>query len=369
MNKILILILGALAASYLWWRSRPKGGQLTFQKFNSCPISYDPRKLVACDDDENKCSSCSQDPRVCVSVTPDNPYTLDPNDGSLPFDLPTGKWCLPPKATDLPCNRLAGDPVLSKLGKGYVWRCRCKYPNLVRNAGPFGDCSEVVACDKLQNPTNNLVCPPKSEFCQPGEEWNGTWDPTAGVCACAANKRYIQQGSEKLCVTDTCFPGQTDPTLGTCNCPEKGQTEDGSWSSYIVHNNRCITDPCNPHGYFDGVKCVCNEHSIPYQDSQSPTTWVCKSPCSGQNNPCGNRGTCVFDKTGKTSCTNCKYPNYQSDDGMCGNFKKSEYSVCTSSDQCETNFCTRGCATEVESIWKWATGTNKYCCLRGGVYG
>lgn len=340
MKLFILVVVLMISVSYIYYLYR-HSKHIIPPHLKNCPVSFNQTELVECEINDN-CNNCLQTPRLCISVNDNNPYTFEKNASIV--KIPDGKWCLPPHAKTLQCNKFSGDPVLSQQGKDFVWRCQCKYPKLVRNAGPFGDCSEIVACGKLEQPKNNLVCPPNSIACNPGESWNlnPNWDPSAGICRCQTGEKFIQQGETKLCVKDTCSPGKT--VNNTCKCPEKKNKNGSDWISYINQDKQCKQDPCNPHGYFDGTKCICNKGSISFQDDTSPIGWICKSPCDKGNNPCGNRGTCIFDENGIATCTKCTYPNYQSKDKMCNNKVKPSGSKCENSFECETGWCSTFCA-------------------------
>lgn len=329
---------------------------------DKCPLSFNINSLVSCHDDEDRCNSCSEKgPRVCVEVTDERPYSYK-LDSKSKVNVPNGKWCLPPIATDLQCNLLTGDPVLTKRGKNYIWRCQCKYPKLIDNEGVYGDCSEIAACGaKLVGSTNTLICPERSEICTPGQPWseNPTWDPTEAICRCGPNQIYIQQGENKLCVDDPCFPGKTDETNpNECICPHTTKDKDGNITSWVSHNNKCIQDPCNPSGEFDGRKCICSKpNTVAQLNPLSPIEWSCASPCDSLNNPCGSRGKCKVDKNGRAICSDCIFPNYQSDDKKCNNIVKPQYAKCSKDFECESNICSVACKT---SGWGWVK--HPVCC-------
>jgi hypothetical protein len=330
---------------------------------NKCPLTIHKDSLVSCHDDDNKCGACEEDkPRVCTVVNADNPYSYKLKSNDNPLNVPTGKWCLPPKSTDLTCNPMTGDPVLTKRGSDYIWRCQCKYPKLIDNAGVYGDCSEIAACGaKLAGSTNTLVCPDGSTTCTPGQPWSEdpTWDPMAAVCRCGPYQKYIERGETKLCVDDECFPGETDPNNpGQCLCPDGKTDADGNNVSYVSHNGQCIDDPCNPGGTFDGRTCVCNKpQTVAKLDILSPLKWTCSSPCDWRNNPCGTKGTCKINKDGRAICTDCVFPNYQSKDNRCNNIVKPQYARCKSGLECESRICGKQC-----KLQRWGWVDHPVCC-------
>lgn len=315
-----------------------------------CSVSFEKSRLKRCEDNKD-CEKCGKE---CIEVTDDAPYTYNREGTTL--SVPNGKWCLFPRENeDLKCNPQTGNPVLTRDSslKKFIWRCECKYPWLVRNAGAYGDCSEVVACND-----GDLVCPEGATLCTPGKKWSDekTWDPAMGVCKCPIEKKYIQMEDRKLCVVDSCFPGHTDTIRNTCQCPQPVKGKDGNWKSNIPIKNSCLPDPCNPHGFYNGSTCVCDPGSIPYQDELSPVGWVCKSPCDKRNNPCGQRGRCYLNSEGEAKCKYCTYPNYQDATNMCANIVRHGNVECTANDQCETG----GCSKTFAPLFKIGNG-KKYC--------
>lgn len=348
MNTVVfvLVILALITVTYVvWWN--PKRRHLVPKKVK-CSISFEGDRLTKCETNAD-CTECEN--RSCVSVSDDDPYRYRLAGETL--QVPNGKWCLQPRIDDMPCNELTGDKILSRNPgvANYTWRCQCKNPKTVRNAGVYGDCSEVVACG-----TGELVCPPNSTGCTPGERWTDSrdWDPETGVCRCPTGKKYVVHEGRKLCETDECFPGKS--TDDGCECPQPIKISGNQWKSTINYNNRCIPDPCNPAGYSHGGRCMCENGSIPFQDPLSPTGWICKSPCDPKDNPCGNKGRCVFDHKGNVRCEDCRYPNYQSEDGMCGNIVKHGNVPCESEHECETRACDKFFAP----LWKIGDG-QKYC--------
>ena len=348
-SSVVVVILLLLLGAYMYSKENilPKK-HLVIKPHDKCPVSFTGDRLKPCSVQDD-CNAC--DVSLCTTVTDEKPYRYT-RAGEV-LKIPNGKWCLPPKATEIKCTKTTGERVLTydRVLKNYVWRCRCKDPNNVRNAGLFGDCTEVVACNG-----GELVCPEGSDQCTAGEKWDETktWSPEIGVCKCSQGKKYVVHNGRKLCEIDGCFPGHTDGEKG-CICPRASKVKDG-WSSTISFNGKCIPDPCNPSGYSEGGRCVCNKGGIPYQDSLSPTGWICKTPCDPETNPCGKRGRCTFDATGKVRCEDCRYPNYQSDDGLCNNIVKSGNVRCEHSYECET----RACDKTLAPIWKIGDG-HKYC--------
>lgn len=347
----MILTMVVLVGSYLYSQTYATAKRhLAFRHHNVCPVSFEADRLKHCVD-QTDCQACEN--TICTNVTTASPYKY--SRGGEILEVPSGKWCLPPKADEIQCNSQTGNPVLTRdpnLNQ-FLWRCQCKNSKIVRNAGVYGDCNEVVACGE-----GDLVCPAGADFCTPGEKWadNPTWDPDAGVCTCPIGKKYVQHQGFKLCEIDSCFPGKTNQD-GMCSCPPPINDKHNNWSSTVPSpTGKCISDPCNPSGYSSGGRCVCNSGSLPVQDELSPTGWVCKSPCGPKTNPCGSRGKCTFDSSGKVRCTNCRYPNYQSSDGLCNNIVKHGNVECQHSYECET----RACDKTLAPIWKIGDG-KKYC--------
>ena len=368
MNGTLLFVIVIACFLIIAWvvfekRKREKHTHLLTQltPHNKCPLTFHINSLRPCASDDD-CGACEENgPRNCVTVTKDSPYEYELRDNKK-VSVPFGKWCIPPKATSVACNPMTGNPVLVKRGHDHVWRCQCKYPKLVDNAGVFGDCSEVAACGaKLVGSTNTLICPPNSEACTPGQPWseNPTWDPSAAICRCGPGQLYIERGETKLCVEDPCFPGSsTSPLSEKCACPAPITDGEGNKISYVALNGRCIKDPCNPKGYFNGKTCVCvHPKSVARIDPLSPVEWSCASPCDANNNPCGDRGKCVLNEEGRAVCSDCAFPNYQSDDKLCNNIVKHQYARCSNDKECESGKCGRNCKT---SGWGWVK--HPVCC-------
>lgn len=333
-TAFIVFIAGLLTLTYIIWRT------FVFQRKHivppvpkiKCSVSFEGDRLTACNADSD-CAECADN--TCVAVDDTKPYRYYKAGESLA--VPNGKWCLPPRITDAPCNSITGERMLTHdpLARNYAWRCHCKHPELVRNAGIYGDCVEVTACGE-----GELVCPAGVTECIQGSKWKDTrnWDPVKGVCTCPAGQKYVVHAGRKLCETDECYPGKANADDTGCVCPEPSM-QSNQWVSTIPMGSRCIPDPCNPHGYMKGGRCECNAGSIAWQESTSPTGWVCKSPCDKENNPCGSKGRCVFNKDGKVQCVDCRYPNYQSDDGLCNNLVKHGNVECNSAEECETRAC------------------------------
>lgn len=363
----LVFIVVILSILFLAWSTASKQAyrlhtHLKTMPHNKCPLTFHADSLVSCHEETDaRCQACDEnEPRLCIEVTDRSPYKYKLPHSSKELAVPNGKWCLPPKTSDLKCNPMTGDPVLTKQGNTYLWRCQCKYPKLVDNAGVYGDCSEVTACGaKLTASKTTLVCPPESEVCTPGQPWadNPTWDPTAGVCACGPGQVYLERGETKLCVDDLCAPGVTTEG-GECRCPLPVTDAQGNKHSFVSYKGQCIEDPCNPAGTFDGRTCQCERpNTIAQLDPLSPVQWSCGSPCSREHNPCGLRGTCKIDKDGKAICTDCVFPNYQSKDKRCNNIVKSQYERCENDQECESLRCATNCRATL-----WGNADHAVCC-------
>lgn len=329
---ILTLIIGIVVVSFVGRNNvgaHIASSHAEHQQTKECPASTDPKDLYTCNpaNQDQDCLVCKGTlPHSCVVINADNPHKYQSGTGpaiNIP-DSPTGMgWCLPAEVKTLPCNQFTGFPVLAKKGNDYVWKCQCRDENLFINAGEFGDCIQEVACGAQANSNNYLVCPEGSSFCTPGTKWldEKNYDPSKAVCHCATG---YTTGNNHECIQNTCVPGTltTEPgsNIPTCNCPDKTGSP-GSWNSYILCPSntvdicspeapKCIKDPCNPHGYYDGTKCVCDENYKPYLDSTSLVGYSCYSPCDDANNPCGvgplKRGDCYYDTVNqKASCRNC----------------------------------------------------------------
>jgi hypothetical protein len=339
-----LIVLGLLFLSYIVGYKVEEKHHIKTTSINKCPISFHKERLKRCITDLD-CNSCLN--KKCIDVKDDYKYTME----GQALSVPNGRWCLTPKITELKCNPQTGDSILAKRGKEFVWKCNCKYPAIVRNAGPFGDCSEVVACDG-----GDLVCPSGESKCVAGEKWTekSSWDPTLGICKCSEGYKFLDQEGQKLCVKDQCFPGFTNDR-GHCICP-KPEKIDGEWKSYTQFKGKCIKDPCNPHGYFNGKKCICDKGSINNADILSPIQASCKSPCSGDENPCKGKGKCYLNDKGEPKCKDCYYPHYQDKSGMCNAIVKHGNVECKSNIECET----RACGKTLAPLSKIGNG-KKYC--------
>lgn len=314
-----------------------------------CSVSFAGERLTPCTDDGD-CKFCEN--TSCTTVSDAEPYRY--RMGEETMKVPNGKWCLQPRVEDMPCNEMTGFRVLTRNPhfSNYAWECHCKNPKTVRNAGVYGDCIEVVACG-----AGDLVCPPGSTDCTPGEKWSETskWNPEAGVCNCPEGLKFVVHEGRKLCEEDDCFPGKVKAGGDGCDCPAP-ELINNEWKSTINIGNQCVPDPCNPSGHMQGGRCVCRPGSIPYEDSLSPTGWICKSPCDPKDNPCLSKGKCIFDQEGHVKCTDCRYPNYQSDDGLCNNIVKHGNVQCENDSECEILICDKMYAP----IWNFGDG-HKYC--------
>ena len=92
-------------------------------------------------------------------------------------------------------------------------------------------------------PSDAIVCPSqkyldkinKSNLCTPGRPWfnpslkqYGDWDPKDAICLCNIDNKqeYVEHkvgnDSHKMCVSNSCYPGDIDTTDDNCNCPAKG---------------------------------------------------------------------------------------------------------------------------------------------------
>lgn len=346
-SVFILISMTVLFTTYIYYRlyEIPKR-HIPVKRHNVCPVSFNTHSLRHCND-VSDCQDC--DNTICMEVSDKNPYIYKVRNEII--NVPNGKWCLPIRAKNTKCNEFTGDPVLTMDNNIFQWRCQCKHPELVRNSGVYGDCNEVVACGN-----GNLVCPEGVNFCTPGERWknNQYWNPEAGVCDCPTGERYVTHKGLKLCKKDACFPGVTQD--GICRCPSPIKYEHNQWDSTVAHDGKCIPDPCNPDGYFKNGRCMCNKGSVTTQDKLSPVGWTCVSPCKMVTNPCGSRGTCVLNSRGDATCVRCKYPNYQSSDGLCNNIVKHGNVECEHSYECET----RACDKTLAPIWKMGDG-KKYC--------
>jgi hypothetical protein len=352
----------------------------------SCPVSEDINILRRCDiTDINSCGDCTGGgvKNSCIEVSDSKPYEFETNGKKIL--IPSGNWCLPAiqkKPDNFKCNSFSGYPILSKLNDSdYAWKCQCNYPSLFENEGVFGDCTSQVACTP-----GNLVCPPDSISCTPGQSWldNPNWDPAKGVCDCPQGMKYTEYNKENLgiinktCVNDSCVPGKYLEE-GKCECPSMTQ-DDSGFTSYIDCPNdiphfanvnsayctpnypQCLKDPCNPGGYWDAIKqsCICDrtKEYISKQDKSSIVKMVCYKPCV-YTKLCASRGKCNItncqDPTkNKAYCADCTIP-YKTDGGasgddLCNIEENSCKSACDTIDdeptkiacekKCEPDLCT-----------------------------
>jgi hypothetical protein len=316
--------------------------QISFKPPKICPVSYQSENMQQCKTDAD-CSHCVNS--TCVDTETNE--TLFSVDGEKSTKLPTGSFCIPKKIDDtVPCNKFTGLQVLTKIPamKKFLWRCHCKNPNIVSNKGVWGDCTHVTACGK-----GNLVCPPNGIFgkCLPDQIWTqeSDWDPSLGVCLCPKGLKFVEgRNGQKLCVNDNCFPGIEIANRCVCNQTRR-QNENGEWISDVpsASGQSCVPDPCNPNGYFENGRCICNPKSVPKKDESVVGGWTCESPCgtTEKNNPCGNRGKCVVDVNYPNNyrCFQCKYPNFQDENQLCLNIVKPSGSRCNHNSECETGFC------------------------------
>ena len=236
------------------------------------------------------------------------------------------------------CNKFTGYKILSKINDTtYGWKCQCRYPSLFQNDGVSGDCTSQTACNG-----GKLICPKGTKYCNDDEQWTdkSEWNPTFGVCSCKQNTVFLDKSIpskniwSKKCVYDSCLPGTVSDKMDengrkVCNCPVPVSDKNGNWTSYIkcpenvweqfkivCENPLCLTDPCNPNGYYDSKTgmCICNNGFVDIADSQQNTKHSCLNPCAPEVNFCGNRGTCII-KNGKAECTKCKTPYLQNRPG------------------------------------------------------
>ena len=429
------------------------------QKY-ACPV-VPLAELKKCDiSDPNSCSKCCipgpnntcvegiKGQYTCVRVDKNHPfkYSSDPTvDCSTNPDkcvnIPDGDWCLPVQITSDKCNPFTSIPVLTKISdRLWKWRCQCRYPHLVTKNNIDADCDQVIACDRQVNPKNNLVCPPQdcnpkcnldkevccggictpkstcdpkckdgetccngfcwAPACKEGEPWDGTYDPTFGVCSCSNPgsrpfKKYDTVTGEYIleCVSDFCNTengGHYDSNNNTCACDAKTGSK-GNWKSFVncpedvidesgnggidfkgqcqpvgqscdpgeTCDHQCWKDPCNPLGYYDKTlgKCVCDAPlSIEGQSTSSPVGSICLSPCDseGPNSVCGGisgplvRGTCYINNAGEPKCNSCRSDNgfVQDPSGLC------QQNCTTTGNNCDTT--PYGCCPNIKC-------RNDYC--------
>lgn len=346
----------------------------------TCPLTTDSTQLISCDPkDVKSCSACTNGLYACYTVNKENPYTYKEQNSTIVMKVPDGTWCLPTKTTSLKCTETTGFPILTKISNTEnAWTCHCRYPELFTTKGPYGDCMYEVACNKADGETGRLVCPEKATFCIPGQPFDGTWDPSVGVCACKDSYTYVDKPNPedpsrnaKFCLQDTCYPGKTDPKDPTrCDCSNISTatlTNEG-YETYLSYpgditppegtypTKTCIRDPCNKGGVYDSSAvggCRCDKLATKVVDDPfSPTGFSCSDPCvPDKNNPsaesvCGGRGTCtvVTDSEGKSKaeCINCKYPYFNDPSMRCLGQKKASGTSCSNGDECITGVCCYG---------------------------
>ena len=349
-------------------------GQESTGPTKNCPVISPFNNLVKCitDGDCKNCSGATLGYQ-CYNVTDKNPYKYIENSKS--YNIPNGNWCLPTRVKTIQCNEWTGVPILTKTGdKEYQWSCECsKYPDWF-GLGTDGNCTFETVCGyNMGDPSKSygeLVCPLDGidNICKSGDSWlkNLNWDPNDGICKCV--KGYIPVNTTfgnkpiKACTLDSCYPigksttgiaGLTCSGLSVtgekhCKCPDHNSSGSGMFGSYktwircpddvekdkgavCIENPKCLSDPCNPRGYFDSTvgncKCICNDPTTKDKD----ITWtsepannivgsICVNQCSESRNPCGDRGKCYYNKDTKESlCKNCKWPYYQDLSNLCKN--------------------------------------------------
>ncbi len=362
-----ILVVALVLAAAFAYREASQGYlvPLSYKPPQICPVSFKAANMKPCKVDAD-CSECLNS--FCQEIPPTAVYSLNNKDQAR---LPKGKFCLPQKINNLNCNPYTSIPVLSKdpALKKFVWRCQCKYPAMINNAGVMGDCTNVKACAP-----GKLVCPPSanpndtdpSKRCTPGAVWDGSWDPIHGVCSCPAGFFALNNDPlQKLCKRDKCYPGKTSSS-GLCDCSER-KTKDslGNWTSYMANptENACLYDTCNPLGYLEGGRCVCNKGAVPVIRPDGKK--VCVSPCgdgTAATNPCAKRGICVVEDNqpyGRYMCVSCRFPYYQDDTFRCKNIVKPTGSFCDADHECENKVCNRD-SHSTTALWRQSSNIPNY---------
>lgn len=360
---ILIVILTLAIAFAYKEASRFTITPLSYKPPHICPVSFKAANMKPCnvDADCKKClnSFCQEIPRKAM-------YSLNKDDEAK---LPKGKFCLPQKINNLKCNSYTSIPVLSMdpTVKKFFWRCQCKNPTMFNNVGVKGDCTNVKAClpGKLVCPSGaTLDDPDPTKRCTPGEAWDGTkpWDPHYGVCSCP--KGFFALKNQKLCKRDKCYPGKVNKQ-NQCQCSHVKNMNLGKWTSYVPNPTRdvCLYDTCNPNGYLEGGRCVCNKGSIPV--NRRDGTKVCVSPCgdgTNETDPCAGRGTCVVQNEnprGRYSCIKCRFPYYQDATTRCKNIVKATGSFCKAGFECENKRCGKDLDSTL-NMWRQSFGLQIY---------
>lgn len=362
---ILIIILVLVTAFAYKEASQVDLVPLSYKPPQICPVSFKAANMKPCKVDSD-CQECLNS--FCQEIPLTARYTLNDKDQAK---LPKGGFCLPQKINNLNCNPYTSIPVLSKdpVLKKFFWRCQCKYPAMINNVGLNGDCTNVKACAP-----GKLVCPPKanpndpdpSKRCTPGEDWDGSWDPIHGVCSCPTGFFSLNNSNlQKLCKRDKCYPGKATPS-GLCDCSEP-KTKDSldNWTSYepTPTKDACLYDTCNPLGYLEGGRCVCNKGAVSVIKPDGKK--VCVSPCGDGNpetNPCSGRGTCVVQDNqpyGRFKCISCKFPYYQDKSTRCKNIVKPSGSFCDADYECENKSCGKD-LNSTFSMWRQSVGLPIY---------
>lgn len=213
-------------------------------------------------------------------------------------------------------------------------------------------------------------------------EWtkNSTISPYTGFCDCPFGSiTTIKSDGTLQCSKSSCSPGIKDNTgVKKCNCqgiPNKNKIqtnksdcqilagEDTQFARYIncpedvpagtdlynrcIHEGgRCLPDPCGDNGKWNAetYKCECCPGYV-----EKPAPGVlgvkCVPLCQGDLNPCGNRGTCTYDKTSsdpeKTiSCIcNDDYTNFKDPTNTCLTKLKNDGISCDDNKECKSNNC------------------------------
>lgn len=346
---LLVVLMLAIAFAY---RDAYKGNivPLSYKPPQICPVSFKAANMKPCKVDAD-CSECLNS--FCQEVPQAAMYSLNKKDQAR---LPKGKYCLPQKIDNLSCNPYTSVPVLAKdpATKRFMWRCQCKDSTKINNVGLKGDCTNVKACLP-----GKLVCPPSGASCTPGEVWDGTWDPSHGVCSCPTG--FFALNKQQLCARDKCYPGKVN-SQGLCQCSgPRTQDQLGDWTSYVPNptQNACLYDTCNPLGYLEGGRCVCNKGAIPV--NRPDGTKVCTSPCGDGTpgtNPCAGRGTCVVED-GEYKCIECRFPYYQDKTTRCKSIVKPTGSFCDADYECENNSCGRDLHSTL-GMWRQTFGVPIY---------
>ena len=266
---------------------------------------------TACESTEHCRSLCGENTSLhCIGVGDGESYAGE------------GKYCLPPM--EKPQCGNYGHPVWTRRG----WKCLCSHEDVTNAA--TGRCDTLTGHECGQN--GELVCPSSGlgGSCEPGEPWDGMWNPSDGECRCAEG--YLNafdeptsdpnlRSKKKLCVKDKCTPGRFDG-LNACICPE----------GYMFRDGLCVHDHCAPGVTSPEGTCRCPEGMMERDGS-------CETVCN--EDVCQDRGQCYLPVGATTpKCRRCRKPYRQSPNKLCMSLSKLNGEECVpAKGECLTGKC------------------------------